>query len=130
MEQLPLPRDFKDFLQLLNSADVEYLLVGGYAVGVHGYPRTTGDMDIWIAANTKNADKVTRVLLAFGFSAETVKPEMFTKANQVVRMGLPPVAIDVITSAAGVDFTSCYSRRRIQTIDGVDISVIHPDDLK
>lgn len=107
MEQLPLPRDFKDFLQLLNSADVEYLLVGGYAVGVHGYPRTTGDLDIWVAADATNAAKITRVLLEFGFSAETVKLEMFTKADQVVRMGLPPVAIDVITSATGVDFAAC-----------------------
>ncbi len=130
MEQLPLPRDFKDFLQLLNLAEVEYLLVGGYAVGVHGYPRTTGDMDIWIAANATNADKITRVLLKFGFSAETVKSEMFTKANQVVRMGVPPVAIDIITSASGVDFADCYFRRQMQTIDGIEVPVIHPNDLK
>jgi hypothetical protein len=130
MDKLPLPRDFKDFLQLLNSAGVEYLLVGGYAVGVHGYPRTTGDLDIWVAANSTNADKITRVLLEFGFSAETVKPEMFTKADQVVRMGVPPVAIDIITSASGVDFTECYAHRQIRTIDGVTIPVISPNDLK
>jgi len=130
MEQLPLPRDFKDFLQLLNSADVEYLLVGGYAVGVHGYPRTTGDLDIWVASSLANADKLTRVLLDFGFSAETVNTGMFTKPNQVIRMGVPPVAIDVITSATGVEFDACYPRRQIQTIDGIDVAIIHPDDLK
>ena len=130
MEQLPLPRDFKDFLQLLNLAKVEYLLVGGYAVGVHGYPRTTGDLDIWVAATPANAEKIAQVLVDFGFSTESVKPEMFTKVRQVVRMGVPPVAIDVITSASGVDFADCYARRQMQTIDGVEVTIIHPDDLK
>ena len=62
MEKLPLPPDFKDFLQLLNSAKVEYLLVGGYAVGHYGYPRTTGDVDIWVAATPSNAEKIAKVL--------------------------------------------------------------------
>ena len=74
--------------------------------------------------------KIIRVLLNFGFSAETVKSEMFTKADQVVRMGLPPVAIDVITSASGVDFADCKTRRAMQTIDGIEVPVIHLDDLK
>jgi hypothetical protein len=130
MDKLPLPPDFKDFLQLLNSAGVEYLLVGGYAVGVHGYPRTTGDMDIWIAADAANAEKVARVLIDFGFSPETVRAEMFTTAKQAVRMGVPPVAIDVITSASGVDFEACYSRRKMQAIDGIEVPILHIDDLK
>jgi hypothetical protein len=130
MDQLPLPHDFKEFLQLLNSAEVEYLLIGGYAVGVHGYPRTTGDMDIWVAANATNAAKLTQVLLDFGFSASTVKPEMFVQANQVIRMGVPPVAIDIITSASGVEFTDCFRRRKSELIDGIEVPVIHCDDLK
>jgi hypothetical protein len=130
MDKLPLPPDFKDFLQLLNSAEVEYLLVGGYAVGLHGYPRTTGDMDVWIAANSTNAEKVAGVLVDFGFSVQTVKAAMFTAPNQIVRMGVPPVAIDVITSASGVDFAACYARRRTQSIDGIEVPVLHLDDLK
>ena len=130
MEKLPLPADFKDFLRLLNSAEVEYLLVGGYAVGHYGYPRATGDMDIWVAASASNAEKVAEVLRKFGFSAATVKPEMFSKPDQIVRMGVPPVCIDVITSATGVDFTDCYARRNVRIIDGIRVNIIHPDDLK
>jgi len=130
MEKLPLPPDFKDFLRLLNSERVEYLLVGGYAVGHYGYPRATGDMDIWIAAGSDNASKVIEVLRKFGFAAETVKPEMFSKPDQIVRMGVPPICIDIITSASGVEFTDCFSRRNLRIIDGVEVNVIHPDDLK
>ena len=67
MATIRLPPDFKEFLKLLNSANAEYLLIGGYAVGYYGYPRATGDIDIWIALNRKNAEKVTAVLRDFGF---------------------------------------------------------------
>ena len=130
MDELQLPRDFSDFLRLLNSARVEYLLVGGYAVGLHGYPRATGDMDILVAADPENAEKVVRVLLDFGFSPDTINQEMFEKQRQVVRMGRPPVAIDVLTSASGIDFSECYSRRQQRTIDGVEVSVIDLADLR
>jgi hypothetical protein len=130
MEKLPLPPDFKDFLQLLNSEHVEYLLVGGYAVGYYGYPRATGDLDIWIAVSDSNAAKIVEVLRKFGFSAATIKPEFFTKPDEVFRMGLPPVSIDVITSASGVNFAKCYARRNVQTLDGVEVKLIHLDDLK
>ena len=130
MEKLRLPPDFKDFLRLLNSKEVEYLLVGVYAVGYHGYPRTTGDMDIWIAASETNASKVAEVLRQFGFAADTVRPELFSKPGQIVRMGVPPVCIDIITSASGVSFADCFARRNLGMIDGLEVNIIHPDDLK
>ncbi len=88
MEKLPLPPDFKDFLQLLNSEKVEYLLVGGYAVGYCGYPRATGDLDVWVAVSEMNAAKVVDVLQRFGFSAATVRPEMFNTSDQVFRTAI------------------------------------------
>jgi len=97
MEKLPLPPDFKDFLQLLHSEQVEYLLVGGYAVAQYGYPRTTGDLDVWIAASETSAKKVATALHKFGFSAASVSAEMFSKPDQIIRMGVPPICIDVIT---------------------------------
>jgi hypothetical protein len=130
MEKLPLPPDFKDFLQLLHLEQVEYLLVGGYAVAHYGYPRTTGDLDVWIAASESNAKKVATVLQKFGFSAASVSAEMFSKPDQIIRMGVPPICIDVITGASGVEFGACYARRTRQVIDGVDVTIIHPDDLK
>ena len=72
MEKIELHQDFKDFLRLLNSHKVDYLLVGGYAVGYHGYPRATGDMDIWVAVSEANAQKTAQVLSDFGMPKEAI----------------------------------------------------------
>ena len=84
-----LPPDLKDFLRLLNSNAVEYLLVGGYAVGYYGYPRAAGDMNVWIAKSAANADRVTAALKAFGFSDASVSSALFLTPNRVSRMGNP-----------------------------------------
>ena len=122
--------DFKDFLRLLHSHKVEYLLVGGYAVGYHGYPRATGDMDIWIALNEVNADKAVKVLHEFGMTQDEVSRELFLEKDKVIRMGVPPVRIEVITGVSGVDFQKCYSRRKIVYIDKIPVNFISRDDLK
>lgn len=77
-----LPPDFKDFLKLLNSKQVEYLLIGGYAVGYHGYSRATADMDIWIAIHPRNAEKMVEVIRAFGFAVQGLSAELFLKGNR------------------------------------------------
>jgi len=106
------------------------LIVGGYAVGYHGYPRATGDMDIWIAVSESNAQKATMVLLDFGMPEEEVSNEMFLDKDKVIRMGMPPVRIEVITGASGVDFSDCYSRRELIDIDGIPVNFISLEDLK
>ncbi|MBK7600296.1 MAG: hypothetical protein IPJ07_17970 [Acidobacteria bacterium] len=78
-----LPADFKEFLKLLNANGVEYLLIGGYAVGYHGYPRATNDIDIWIAMNQENAGKITRVLKEFGFDIPDLTPELFLQKDRM-----------------------------------------------
>lgn len=130
MATMQLPTDFKEFLQLLNSEKVEYLLVGGYAVSFHGYPRATGDMDIWIAVSAENAKKIVNVYNQFGFSATGLSPEMFLKESQVIRIGVPPLRIEVLTSVTGLRFTDCYARRQSALIDGVLVDVIALADLK
>jgi len=130
MERIELHPDFKDFLRLLNSHGVEYLLVGGYAVGVHGYPRSTGDMDIWIAVSVSNAKKAATVLREFGMPGESITDELFLEEDRVVRMGVPPVRIEVITGASGVQFSECYSRREVFEIDGIPVNFISLEDLK
>jgi predicted nucleotidyltransferase len=125
-----LPPDFKDFLRLLNSHRVEYLLVGGYAVGYHGYPRATADMDLWIAMTGANAQKVTAVLREFGFESPELRPGLFLEKEKVIRMGLPPVRIEILTTLSGVDFHECYSRREIIDLEGVEVNLISLDDLK
>jgi predicted nucleotidyltransferase len=130
MATIRLPPDFREFLLLLNSEGIEYLLVGGYAVSYYGYPRSTGDMDIWIAATPANAAALTRTLECFGFSVKTLSDSLFLGENKVVRMGVPPVCIDLLTSVSGVDFTQCYAHRTKAVIDGVKVNVIGLDHLK
>ncbi len=125
---LQLPPDFKEFLALLNSAEIEYLLVGGYAVSFHGYPRPTGDLDIWIAIHPDNASKLVAALERFGFTAG-VSQKMFLTPGHVVRMGVPPVRIELLSSISGVDFSDCYHRRMESVIDGTPVCVIGRDDL-
>ena len=130
MEKIEFHPDFRDFLRLLNSHGVEYLIVGGYAVGLHGYPRATGDMDVWIAVNPSNAKKTAMVLREFGMPEELITDELFLGRDKVVRMGVPPVRIEVITGASGVKFSECYSRREVIEIDGVPVNFISLEDLK
>ena len=130
MAKIELHPDFKDFLRLLNSHGIEYLLVGGYAVGYHGYPRATGDMDIWIAVDEANAKKAVSVLREFGMPEKEVTKEMFLEKDKIIRMGIPPVQIEVITGVSGVSFSDCYSRREIIEIDGIPTNFISLEDLK
>jgi hypothetical protein len=130
MASIELHPDFKDFLKLLHFHKVEYLLVGGYAVGYHGYPRATGDMDIWIAVNDVNAEKTAGVLREFGLSQIEVTKELFLEKDKVIRMGIPPVRIEVITSASGVEFKCCYSKRIHDIIDTIPTDLISLEDLK
>jgi predicted nucleotidyltransferase len=124
-----LPHDFKDFLRLLNAKSVEYLLVGGYAVGYHGYPRATADMDVWIARKPENAQRVTEALRSFGFDLPDLKPDLFLDENRIVRLGLPPLRIEVITSASGVTFEECYLKRIRAEIDGISVNIIGREQL-
>src|SRR5580700_3066089 len=108
---MAIPRladDFKEFLRLLNSNGVEYLLIGGYAVGVHGYVRATNDLDVWINVSSENRLKVERALRAFGFATAGLAPELFLSPN-MVRMGVPPLRIEILTSISGVEFEACYA---------------------
>jgi hypothetical protein len=130
MATIRLPPDFKEFFQLLNSERVEYLMVGGHAVGYYGYPRATGDIDIWIAISEANAAGIARVLERFGFSKKTASPALFMKENAVIRIGVPPLRIDLLTSVTGVDFTECYAGRTQAVLDGVPVNVISLDHLR
>jgi predicted nucleotidyltransferase len=130
MAKIELHPDFKDFLRLLNSHNVRYLLVGGYAVGYHGYPRATGDMDIWIEMSESNSKKVASAFRDFCTPDEAISEDLFLETNKVIRMGVPPVRLEVITSASGVEFNECYSNREVVEIDGISINLISLGDLK
>jgi predicted nucleotidyltransferase len=125
-----LPPDFKEFLQLLGANGVEYLLIGGYAVSYHGYPRTTGDMDLWVALNRRNAENVVAALRAFGFEMPELSAELFLEEDRIIRLGVPPFRIELLTAISGVEFGECYERRVVDSIDGVPVNIIRLEDLK
>ena len=125
-----LPSDFKEFLKLLDAHQVEYLLIDGYAVGYHGYPRATVDMDIWIAMNPANSQKIVTVLKEFGFDLPELSPELFLKEWQIIRLGVPPVRIELATTVSGVNFNKCYAERVVDTLDGVKVNLINLKHLK
>jgi hypothetical protein len=123
-------RDFKEFIELLNNHGVEYLLVGGYALGIHGYPRYTGDMDIWVKPEQVNAEKVMAVLEAFGFGELDLSTDDFTKLGNVIQLGYPPLRIDLLTQPDGVDFHKSYSQRLDVEYGNLIVHVISLEDFK
>lgn len=125
-----LPKDFKEFFTLLNANDVEYLLIGGYAVGYHGYPRATNDIDIWIAMNQENAGKMMKVLKEFGFDTPELSSELFLQKDRMIRLGMPPMQIEVLVEISGVKFAECYAERINDVIDGIPMNLINLKHLK
>lgn len=125
----PIPPDFNDILNLLNARGVEYLLVGGYAVSIHGRPRPTADLDIWIAADRTNADRVVGALKAFGFDVPGLDASLIHTRRQIIRMGYPPVRIELLCDLSGVEFAECYARRQTANFNGVPVNVISLPDL-
>ncbi|OHB79038.1 MAG: hypothetical protein A2Z25_12275 [Planctomycetes bacterium RBG_16_55_9] len=130
MATIHLPQDFREFLKLLNAHKVEYLLIGGYAVGYYGHPRATADMDIWIAMNPANADKVVDALKEFGFNLPELSVNLFLKEKQIIRMGVPPVRIELATTISGVNFSECFAERVVAELDGVRTNLISLTHLK
>ena len=127
---IELPLDFKEFLKLLNEKSVRYLLIGGYAVGYHGYPRATNDMDIWIAVHPDNAARVVAVLRDFGFDLPELTPGLFLQKDKIIRMGNPPMRLEISTGISGVEFEESYASRIVDVLDGVEVNIIDLPHLK
>ncbi len=125
-----LPPDFKEFLSLLKGKNIQYLLIGGYAVGYHGYPRATNDMDIWIAINPNTAEQMVLALKEFGFDASQLSKELFLKENNIVRMGIAPIRIEILTTISGINFEECFQQRIVDEIDGIEVNIIGLKQLK
>ena len=119
-----LARDFKEFLKLLNSNNVEYLLIGGYAVGIYGHVRATYDLVIWINVNAENAARIERTIREFGFAAAALTTDLFLTPNNVIRMGVPPIQIEILTSISGVEFEPCYAEKGMVQIEELTVPVI------
>jgi hypothetical protein len=124
-----LPTDFLEFLKLLNARKVEYLVIGGYAVGYHGYPRATGDIDIWIPRSETTAGKMVEVFADFGFTSG-VTIDLFLRERGIVRLGIPPNRLEVTTYIDGVEFLECFERRVVADIQGEAINFLGLNDLR
>jgi predicted nucleotidyltransferase len=122
--------DFKEFIQSLNDNGVRYLVVGGYAVALHGYPRYTKDIDLWVEPVPDNADKIIAALDQFGFGSLELKATDFLEPDSIIQLGYPPNRIDLITTLPGVEFGDCYSARIVTEMDGVMVSFIDLENLK
>jgi predicted nucleotidyltransferase len=127
MEKRQLPEDFKEFLSLLNKNKVKYLLLGGWAVGIYAAPRATADMDVFISVEDENLKKLLKALNEFG--AISVPKEHFKEPGRIFRMGRSPIRIEIINQASGISFNSCYKRSNKVNVDGIEITVISPNDL-
>jgi len=122
--------DFRDFLQLLGEENVEYLVGGGYAVTRHGYPRYTGDIDIWIHSTPENAERMLRVLDRFGAGGVGITSDDFLNpAIEVLKMGAEPVRIDMMMVMKGLVFPSAWERKVTDRIGGVDVHFLGLLDL-
>lgn len=125
-----LNQDFKEFIQSLNDNGVHYLVVGGYAVALHGYPRYTKDIDVWVEMTAENAYKIVKALDQFGFGSLELKESDFTVPDQILQLGYPPVRIDILTTLPGVKFSECYPSHTTVDVEGVSVNFIDLENLK
>ena len=121
---MKLPPDWREFIELLNSNDVEYVVVGGHAVGYHGYPRYTGDIDFFVRANPENAALLAKVLTEFGFEGELDLESALTEPGKIIQLGRPPNRIDLLTSISGVDFDEAARGCVTVSMDGIPVKLI------
>ena len=125
---MELAPDFREFLSLLLSQNVRFLLVGAHALAVHGRPRYTGDLDVWVGVTPANARRVLTALRAFGFGAVGLSLKDFAATDQVIQLGYPPLRIDVLTGISGLSFTSAWKHRLTASIAGLEVPVLGRDD--
>jgi predicted nucleotidyltransferase len=124
-----LNTDYREMLQLLLEEQVKFIIVGAYALGAHGYPRATGDIDIWVEPSPDNAKKVIRTLIKFKSPLFNVSEKDFETEGTIFQIGVAPRRIDLITKIDGVDFQTAYSRKNVIDVDGLPIPVLAVEDL-
>lgn len=129
MVEMPFADDLRAFLKSLDAAQAEFIVVGGYAVAFHGFPRNTGDLDVWIRATADNAPRVERAVREFGFPIDTSARAALLQPDAILRMGYPPMRIELLTQVSGLDFESCRSRAVVIEVDRAKVPVLGLDDL-
>jgi len=126
---MELSKDFKEFLQLLSEKKVKYLVIGGYAVNFHGYPRYTKDIDLWVLLKKENLENLTQALREFGFDTFGISESDFYEKENIIQLGYEPNRIDLLVDVNGVDFESCFNNKKTIVLDGAEINFLNIDDL-
>lgn len=124
-----LQADLKEFIALLNSHRVEYLVVGGHAVAFHGHPRFTGDIDFFVRMTAANVQRLLSVLNAFGFGDLGITERDLLQPKRIVQLGHPPNRIDLLTSISGVEFDAAWETRVETVMDDQPVSMLGWDEL-
>jgi hypothetical protein len=127
---MDLEEDLREFVELLNALEVRYLVVGAFAVAYHGYPRYTGDIDLFIEPSIENTQKIMMAIEQFGFGDIGLSVEDFLQDNQVIQLGVAPNRIDLLTFLTGVNFTEAWENRERGEIAGLNVSIISKELLK
>jgi len=129
MEKLRLTPEYKEFVELLNSHKVEYLIIGGFAVCYYGYVRYTGDIDIWVNPTKGNAENLVKALNEFGFASLKNSSNELCTEGYVFQLGYEPNRIDIITSATGLVFDECFNKKERMEFEGIEINFIDIQNL-
>ena len=126
---MEIQKDFKELLELLNAHEVEYLVVGGYALAFHGATRFTGDIDLFVKPDAQNAKRVLSALDEFGFGSLNLSQADFTSPDNVIQLGVPPVRVDIMTSLTGIPWDKARAGRTPGSYGGITVHFIGREDL-
>lgn len=126
---MELDKDFREFIELLNGHEVKYLVIGGYAVNFHGYPRYTKDIDFWLWMTEENIGKLIQAIKQFGFENLNLAISDFMTPENIIQLGYEPYRIDLLVDVEGIDFEDCYERRTDAELDGVEVKFLSLQDL-
>lgn len=124
-----LDKDFKEFIELLNAHKVDYLVIGGYAVNAHGYPRYTKDIDFWVWLTEENIDRLVKVINDFGFGSLGLQKSDFTNPDTIIQLGYEPYRIDLLMDVSGADFETCFLHKSVVMAENTPINFLGLDDL-
>jgi len=127
--KIKLEKDILDFVELCNKHEVRYLVIGGYAVSIHGHPRSTKDIDVCIEMSKLNASKMISVINEFGFGSLKLNKEDFLKKDLVTQLGFPPLRIDILNDLDGVNFEEAWNNKKIVTFEHVPVNFIGYNEL-
>ncbi len=126
---MEIDKDFREFIELLNAHEVKYLVIGGYAVNFHGYPRYTKDIDFWLWMTSANIEKLLQAVNEFGFGGLNLQIEDFMTPENIVQLGYEPYRIDLLVDVDGVDFEECFERKIKGEFDGIKVNFLSLRDL-